>query len=157
MCFIICEKIITFALEYMQKIMTPEIEQRVRERSENNPYITFLRIKLLKVEDGLIEAVMPLTDDQKQYSGVSHGGVLAAFADTIAGLAAYTKTPLEKDVLTAEMKISFMRAAWGTTLRAKGYSIKSGRKIHFCECEIYCDEKLVAKASGTFCVVDPQI
>ena len=137
--------------------MTPEIEQRVKERSEKNPYITFLGIKLLKIEDGLIEAVMPLTDDQKQYSGVSHGGVLAAFADTIAGLAAYTKTPLERDVLTAEMKISFMRAAWGTTLRAKGYSIKSGRKIHFCECEIYCDEKLVAKASGTFCVVEPQI
>ena len=137
--------------------MTPEIQQRLIERSKKNPYVNYLGIELLKVEDGLVEAVMALTDEQKQYSGVSHGGVLAALADTIAGFAAYTNTPLEKDVLTAEMKISFLRAAWGKSLRAKGYSIKSGRKIHFCECEIYCDEKLVAKASGTFCVVEPQI
>ena len=137
--------------------MTPEIEQRLRERSKKNPYVSFLGIELLKIEDGLVEAVMPLTDEQKQYSGVSHGGVLAALADTIAGFAAYTNTPLDRDVLTAEMKISYLRAAWGKTLRAKGYAIKSGRKVHFCECEIYCDEKLVAKASGTFCVVEPQV
>ena len=137
--------------------MTPEIEQRVRERAINNPYVSFLGIKLSRVEDGYIEAVMPITDEQKQYSGVSHGGVLAAFADTIAGLAAYTKTSLGKDVLTAEMKISFLRAARGNSIQAKGYSIKSGRKIHFCECDIFSDEILVAKASGTFCVVEPQI
>ncbi|MDR2917363.1 MAG: PaaI family thioesterase [Tannerella sp.] len=137
--------------------MNPQIEQKLRERSKINPYVNYLGIELLKIEDGLVEAVMPLTDEQKQYSGVSHGGVLAALADTIAGYAAYTKTPLEQDVLTAEMKISYLRAAWGKVLRAKGYSVKSGRKLHFCECEIYCDEKLVAKASGTFCVVEPQV
>ena len=137
--------------------MTPEVKERVIERSKKNPYVKFLGIELLKVEDGVVEAVMPLTDEQKQYSGVGHGGVLAALADTIAGLAAYTKTSMEKDVLTAELKISFLRAAWGKSLSAKGYTIKSGRKVHFCECEVYCDEKLVAKASGTFCVVEPQI
>lgn len=137
--------------------MNPEIERRLRERSKINPYVNYLGIELLKLEEGYVEARMPLTDEQKQYSGVSHGGVLAALADTIAGYAAYTLTPLEKDVLTAEMKISYLRAAWGTALYAKGYSVKSGRKLHFCECEIYCDEKLVAKASGTFCVVEPQV
>lgn len=137
--------------------MNPEIEQRLRERSKINPYVNYLGIELLKLEEGYVEARMPLTDEQKQYSGVSHGGVLAALADTIAGYAAYTLTPIEKDVLTAEMKISYLRAAWGKALYAKGYSVKSGRKLHFCECEIYCDEKLVAKASGTFCVVEPQV
>ena len=60
------------------------------------------------------------------------GGVLAALADTIAGFAAYTMTPLEKDVLTAELKMSFLRAAWGNELIAKGTVIKAGRNIHFC-------------------------
>lgn len=138
-------------------MIDPKKEQRLRERTKINPYVNYLGIELLKIEEGLVEARMPLFDEQKQYSGVSHGGVLAALADTIAGYAAYTNTPLEKDVLTAEMKISFLRAAWGKELRAKGYAIKSGRRVHFCECEIYCDEKLVAKASGTFCVVEPQV
>jgi uncharacterized protein (TIGR00369 family) len=136
--------------------MNQKIEQRLREHLKINPYVNYLGIELLTLEDGYVEARMPLTDEQKQYSGISHGGVLAALADTIAGYAAYTLTPLEKDVLTAEMKISYLRAAWGKALYAKGYSIKSGRKLHFCECEIYCDENLVAKASGTFCVVELQ-
>ena len=88
---------------------------------------------------------------------MTHGGVLAALADTIAGFAAYTMTPLEKDVLTAELKMSFLRAAWGNELIAMGTVIKAGRNIHFCECEIYCDDKLVSKSSGTFCVVHPQV
>lgn len=137
--------------------MDPRVEERLRERSAKNPYVNYLGVELIKVEEGRVEARMPLTDEQKQYSGVSHGGILAALADTIAGFAAYTMTPIEKDVLTAEMKISFLRAAWGKELIAKGWVIKPGRNIHFSECEIYCDEKLVAKASGTFCVVHPQV
>lgn len=137
--------------------MDPRIEERLRERAEKNPYVKYLGVEFLLIEEGRVEARMPLTDEQKQYSGVSHGGVLAALADTIAGFAAYTMTPLEKDVLTAEMKISFLRAAWGKELIAKGYVIKPGRNIHFSECEIFCDDKQVAKASGTFCVVVPQV
>lgn len=137
--------------------MDPKTEERLRERATKNPYVNYLGIEFTKIEEGVVEARMPLTDEQKQYSGVSHGGVLAALADTIAGFAAYTMTPLDKDVLTAEMKISFLRAAWGKELIAKGYVIKPGRNVHFSECEIYCDDKQVAKASGTFCVVHPQV
>ncbi|MDH6342816.1 uncharacterized protein (TIGR00369 family) [Parabacteroides sp. PFB2-12] len=137
--------------------MDPKTEERLRERATKNPYVNYLGIEFTKIEEGVVEARMPLTDEQKQYSGVSHGGVLAALADTIAGFAAYTMTPLDKDVLTAEMKISFLRAAWGKELIAKGYVIKPGRNVHFSECEIYCDDKQVAKASGTFCVVRPQV
>ena len=120
-------------------------------------YVNFLGIDFTVIEEGRVEAHMPLHDEQRQYSGVTHGGVLAALADTIAGFAAYTMTPLEKDVLTAELKMSFLRAAWGNELIAKGTVIKAGRNIHFCECEIYCDDKLVSKSSGTFCVVHPQV
>ncbi|MCD8260478.1 MAG: PaaI family thioesterase [Bacteroides sp.] len=96
---------------------------------------------------------MPLQPEHKQYSGVVHGVVLAALMDTVAGFAAYTVTPIEKDVLSAEIKTSFLRASWGEELRAIGYVMKPGRNIHFCECEIYCGDKLVCKGSGTFCVV----
>ncbi|MCD7915100.1 MAG: PaaI family thioesterase [Tannerellaceae bacterium] len=137
--------------------MDTEIKERLIQRVQTNPYVNFLEVEFTSIEEGKVEALMPLKEGHKQYSGVSHGRVLAALADTIAGFAAYTMTPLDRDVLTAEMKISFLRAAWGKELIAKGYVIKPGRKVHFSECEIYCDEKLVAKASGTFCVVEPQV
>lgn len=137
--------------------MDTEIKERLIQRVQTNPYVNFLEVEFTSIEEGKVEALMPLKEGHKQYSGVSHGRVLAALADTIAGFAAYTMTPLDRDVLTAEMKISFLRAAWGKELIAKGYVIKPGRKVHFSKCEIYCDEKLVAKASGAFCVVEPQV
>jgi len=137
--------------------MEPEVRQKLIERVQMNPYVKHLQIEFTKVEDGLVEARMPLFDEQRQYSGVIHGGVLAALADTIAGFVTYTVTPPDKDVLTAELKTSFLRATWGKELFAKGYMIKPGRNVHFSECEIYCDDKLVCKASGTFSVVRKQI
>ena len=122
--------------------MDQEVKERLISRVNTNPYVNHLGIDFTVVEEGRVEARMPLHDEQRQYSGVIHGGVLAALADTIAGFAAYTMLPLDRDVLTAELK---------------GYVVKPGRHLHFCECEIYCDDKLVSKSSGTFCVVHPQI
>lgn len=137
--------------------MDQDVKERLISRVNTNPYVNHLGIDFTVVEEGRVEARMPLHDEQRQYSGVIHGGVLAALADTIAGFAAYTMLPLDRDVLTAELKISFLRAAWGKELIAKGYVVKPGSHLHFCECEIYCDDKLVSKSSGTFCVVHPQI
>ncbi|MDD2438222.1 MAG: PaaI family thioesterase [Massilibacteroides sp.] len=137
--------------------MNKEILEKLSKRVEGNPFVKHLGIRFTLVEDGRIEAVMSLRPEFRQYSGVIHGGILASFADTIAGFAAYTLTPSDKDVLTAELKTSFLRAAWGDELKAIGFVIKPGRNIHFAECEIYCDDKLVCKASGTFCVVHKQI
>ena len=114
--------------------MDERIKEKLINRAKTNPYVNFLGIDFTVIEEGRVEAHMPLHDEQRQYSGVTHGGVLAALADTIAGFAAYTMTPLEKDVLTAELKMSFLRAAWGNELIAKGTVIKAGRNIHFCEC-----------------------
>ena len=100
--------------------MDERIKEKLINRAKTNPYVNFLGIDFTVIEEGRVEAHMPLHDEQRQYNGVTHGGVLAALADTIAGFAAYTMTPLEKDVLTAELKMSFLRAAWGNELIAKG-------------------------------------
>ncbi len=137
--------------------MDKEIKERMITRVKGNPYVNHLGVQFTTVEEGYVEARMPLREEQRQYCGVTHGGVLAALADTVAGFAAYTVTPLNHDVLTAELNVSFLRAAWGKELIAKGKVIKAGSRVHFSECEIYCDDKLVSKASGTFCVVQPQV
>ena len=76
--------------------MDAKILEKIKERIATNPYVNFLGIHFTKIEDGLVEAHMPLRDEQRQYSGVTHGGVLAALADTIAGFAAYTMLPNRK-------------------------------------------------------------
>ncbi|MEI3117602.1 MAG: PaaI family thioesterase [Parabacteroides johnsonii] len=93
-----------------------------------NPYVNHLGIDFTVVEEGRVEARMPLHDEQRQYRPALFTEVfLAALADTIAGFAAYTMLPLDRDVLTAELKISFLRAASGKELIAKGYVVKPGK------------------------------
>lgn len=137
--------------------MEADIKSKLINRVKENPYLNHLGIEFTSIEEGRVVAKMPLFNEQKQYSGVIHGGVVAALADTIAGFAAYTVTPTSQDVLTAELKVSFLRAAWGNELIAKGIVIKAGRRVHFSECEIYCDDTMIAKASGTFCIVNEYI
>lgn len=136
--------------------MDLQTKEKLLNRALNNPYVNHLNIHFDTIEEGFVEATMPLYEHQRQYSGVIHGGISAAVADTVAGFAAYTMTPSDKDVLTAELKVSFFRAAWGKELKAVGRVIKAGRRLHFCECEIFCEEKMICKASGTFCVVPHQ-
>ena len=136
--------------------MDIEVKKRLEQRVKKNPFVSFLGIEIISVEKGRVEARMPIREEVKQYCGAAHGGALAALGDTIAGIAAYSMTPIENDVLTAEMKTSFLRPAFGVELKAIGYVIKPGRNIHFAECEIYAENKLVAKFSGTFSVVGPQ-
>ena len=67
--------------------MDERIKEKLINRAKTNPYVNFLGIDFTVIEEGRVEAHMPLHDEQRQYSGVTHGGVLAALADTIAGFA----------------------------------------------------------------------
>ena len=136
--------------------MNEIIRQKLIERINGDLYANHLGIKFEKVEEGIVEARLPLSEAHRQFRGVVHGGVLASLADAAAGFAAYTMTPEDKEILTVELKMSYLRAAWGKELIAKGAVVKAGKNIHFSECEIYCDGKLVSKASATFCVVNKQ-
>ena len=73
--------------------MDDSIKQHLLERVHTNPYVNYLEIDFQEIEEGRVVARMPLKPEQRQYSGVIHGGILAAFADTVAGFAAYTMTP----------------------------------------------------------------
>ena len=81
-------------------------------------------------------------------------------ADIVAGFAAYTVVAREKDVVTAEIKISYLRAATKGKLFAEGRVIKAGRQFVFVESEVResSDDpdggRLLAKASTTMAVIE---
>ena len=137
--------------------MTNEEKEEMIKRIKYNPFIEFLNVEFNILDEGVVEARMPLADYQKQYAGVVHGGVVASLADTISGFAAHIIAPEDKNVLTADLKLSYLRAAWGKELFARGYVIKKGKTLIFSEAEIYCEEKLICKAAGTFCLVPRKV
>ena len=117
------------------------------------------------IEEGRTEGWLSIEQQHKQQKGFVHGGLVATLADITAGFAAYTLVPEDQHVVTAEIKVSYFRPAVGEKLHVIGYVLKQGRKINFCEAEVWdisYDKEgkeirhLAAKATTSMATVFPE-
>lgn len=138
------------------KAYNPDFKKRIQKHLEKQEFMHHMGFNLDVIEVGRTEGRMKLEQIHNQQTGLVHGGVIATVADIVAGFAAYTLVGSNEGVVTGELKISYLRAAKGDTLHAKGWVIKQGRKINFCEAEVYVvngtEEKLIAKATTSMVI-----
>jgi uncharacterized protein (TIGR00369 family) len=121
------------------------------------PFVAELGMELESLGAGECVTVLRVEPRHLQQTGIVHAGVQATMADHTAGAAASTVVPAGSAVVTAEFKISLLRAARGEQLRCRSRVLKPGRQLVFVESEVWCtgpsDEHLVAKASATMTVI----
>jgi uncharacterized protein (TIGR00369 family) len=121
------------------------------------PFMADLGIEPFACDAGRVSTRLVLAPRHRQHTGVVHAGVIGAMADHTMGAAAQTLAAEGFWVLTAEFKVSLLRAACGARLECEGAVIKPGRQVSFTEAEVFAidGEKrtLVAKASATMAVV----
>lgn len=112
------------------------------------------------IEQGRTEGYLDLQEIHQQQKGFAHGGLIATLADITAGFAAYTTVPEDQHVMTAEIKVSYLNPGLGDRLHAVGWVLKPGRKIVFCEAEVYAlrgeERKLIAKATTSMAVISQE-
>jgi uncharacterized protein (TIGR00369 family) len=121
------------------------------------PFMADLGVVPTESGPGRVVTRVDLTHRHHQHTGVVHAGVVGAIADHTMGAAAQTLAPPGQWVLTAEFKVSLLRAARGAALECIGVVIKPGRQVMFTEAEVFAlddagTRTLVAKASATMAV-----
>jgi uncharacterized protein (TIGR00369 family) len=135
----------------------PDFKKRILMHLEKQEFMHHIQFNLYSIEAGKVEGRMDIKEIHKQQAGLVHGGVIATVADIVAGFAAYSLVGVEEKVVTGELKISYLRPAVGEQLLAKGWVLKQGRKINFCEAEVFTvkgeKETLVAKASTSMVII----
>lgn len=136
----------------------PDFENMVREKITGNTFSHYIGIRIHRIEAGEVEAEIELTPNHLQQMGFVHGGVTATFADVVSGFAAYTLVKRGQGVVTADLRVSYLNPGVGTKLYAKGWVIKAGSRMHFCEAELWMideqgNRKDIAKSSSTMVVV----
>ena len=129
-----------------------DLEARIRERLKKQGFMHLIGADLTRIEPGRVEATVPLTPDHQQQLGYAHGGLIATLADLTAGFASVAL--IQQPVVTVELKVSYLNPGIGQQLRAVGWVLKAGRRLHFCEAEVWCDDVLIAKATATMAVVE---
>lgn len=106
------------------------------------------------VGDGWVETRLRLRDELRQQHGFAHAGVVATLADHTAGAAASTAVVAGRSVLTADYNIHLLRPGVGAILRARGEVIKAGRTLIVAQADVWADDKLCARYTGSMSVVE---
>jgi uncharacterized protein (TIGR00369 family) len=81
--------------------------------------------------------------------GITHGGMLMAFADGLLGTAVFRAT--KTVALTIRMNSDFLSSARpGEWLEGTARVTKATRSVAFCEAELFVGNRAVMKATGVF-------
>ena len=143
----------------MIKSLNPNFRERIQAHIQKQHFLEYVGFKITSIEEGCIEGFLVVKQFHKQQRDFIHGGLIATLADVVAGFAAYTLVPEDHHVVTAELKVSYLNPGLGNKLEAKGWVLKQGKKMNFCESEVWSlneDQRtLIAKATTTMATVFP--
>jgi len=144
----------------MIKILNHDYESRIHKFLEKQHFMKYVGFDVDVIKPGRTEGSMEIRPEHMQQTGIIHGGLIATIADIVAGLAAYTAVPPDVHVVTGEIKLSFFSSGKGPELRAVGWVLKQGRKVNFCEAEVWSingsERKLIAKATTSMISIPPE-
>jgi uncharacterized protein (TIGR00369 family) len=102
------------------------------------PFSELLGTRLGRVQRGAVELRLSMAPFLFQQSGFVHGGVLAYLADAAITFAA--GTVLGRDVVTADVKLNYLRPARGAELLAQATVVHVGQLVAVCRCDVVAVE-----------------
>jgi uncharacterized protein (TIGR00369 family) len=129
-----------------------------------NPGVHFVEHLGARIEEsgnGSAVILLDLKPHLRNRLGVAHGGVVMTLLDVAMARAARSTARHEGDedhgVVTIEMKTTFVQAATGERLLARGTTVHRTATLCFAEAEVLDDSgRLIARSSGTFKYVRPK-
>ncbi|SEQ71424.1 acyl-CoA thioesterase [Pseudomonas sp. NFACC02] len=125
----------------------------IPEGLTESAYFKTLGCKLVRLGDGVAEVTLALEPHLRNRGNVMHGGALFSLVDITMGLACSSSHGFDKQSVTVECKINYVRGVAEGEVTCIGTVLHAGRRTLVVEAEVRQDDKLVAKAQGTFAIV----
>ncbi len=123
-----------------------------KRRRRINPFGEYLGLRFTKADESGSEMMVEVHETLLNTYGALHGGVAYSLADTGMGAALYPHLSGEEICATIEIKIIYLKPVTSGVVTCQSKVVQKGGKIAFLESEIRNDERLVAKALGTFSI-----
>jgi len=114
---------------------------------------------LESVESGTVTITCGFDERLTQQHGLLHGGLLASLVDVACGYAALSMMPADREVLTVEFKIHFLKPAKTDRLIAVGQVVQAGRTLTVCEGSVFdaTRARVLAKMTATMMAVEAKV
>lgn len=105
------------------------------------------------VENGIAHVALSLEPQLRNRGGKMHGGVIFSLVDITMGLACSGAHGFDRQSVTIECKINYLRSVSDGDVLCIAKVIHPGRRTFVVEADVMQGDKLVAKAQGTFAVL----
>lgn len=120
-------------------------------------FSNFIGLEIYSFQEGNLCASFQLNSMVSRIDGAAHGGMLSYFADSVMGFASLSMVESTQTVFTIELKMAYLRQAKAKTIFCEANVLKAGKRIHFCEAELFVKSKngekvIVAKSSASMSV-----
>jgi len=129
--------------------------ERIRESFDRQGFMRTLGAVLESVEPGTVTIACGFAEGLTQQHGLFHGGVVASLVDVACGYAALSVMPADREVLTVEFKINFLKPAQTERVIAVGQVVQAGRTLTVCEGSVFdaTRTRLLARMTATMMAV----
>lgn len=145
--------------EVKYKTRNPAFRELISEKLKGQHFMRLMDFELTVINEGEIHGELNVSQKHHQQNGFLHGGVVSTMSDIVMGFAAFSLVPPDYHVVTAELKVSYFAPGIGEKAYAVGRVLKSGKRINFCEAEIFIEKdgerKLIAHATSTMASILP--
>jgi 1,4-dihydroxy-2-naphthoyl-CoA hydrolase len=117
--------------------------------------ISALGIELLKVENGLVVATMPVDDRTRQPFGLLHGGASVALAETVASIGSFALIDSKTEAAVGlEINANHIRGKKDGVVTATGTILHQGKTTMVWDIKIKDEEdKLICVSRCTMAVI----
>lgn len=131
------------------------------EEKRSGKYVSyvaaFTQMEAKFLPNGDYEITIPIQPLIYNHLKMVHGGITATLADTAMGTMISEKLPPDLSVVTAEIKMNYIKPGLGKYLRCVATLLNQGKHLCVTEAKIYSDKnELVASALGTFFIIKKQ-
>jgi uncharacterized protein (TIGR00369 family) len=129
--------------------------QRIHESFNRQGFMRTLGAVLESVESGTVTITCGFEQGLTQQHGLFHGGVLASLVDVACGYAALSVMPEDREVLTVEFKINFLKPAKTDRVIVVGHVVQAGRTLTICDGSVFDStrSRLLARMTATMMAV----
>lgn len=119
-----------------------------------SPFADLLGLHFSELRPGFSRCELDAAEHMFNPNGILHGGVIFSMADTGMGAALHVALDAGRHCATIEIKIVYLRPVRRGRLVCDTTLVQKGKRIAVLESEVKNGDKLVAKALGTFAIIE---
>lgn len=131
--------------------LTQSQRQRIDRAFDEVPFVKFLGIELVEVEQGRAVMRVFVRQELRRNGGVVHGGVTASLIDTAAAFAIMTTLAPDQASSTVDLTVHYLRPIVSGNVTAHARVVRNGRRVVIASVDVVDEaEILLATALTTY-------